>query len=1030
MTLGAAGTARQLDALQAALEAAAAGGSAAARGSSGGGAPAAAPGGGPHPCAPLALRAPALLEQSPAQLQQRLARLAAALEALSAPQGGGGGGGGSASASGAGARRPVAALAAALARGHPELLLARPQALLGRARELCRALGPETAAALASGRGGGALLAPLLQLRADHVRRRLESLRAMLPGLPPRQLLMLLGRRELRWEQLNFLRHARAVPAWGAHHPDGGGGANASSGGRGSSDGGGGGSSGGGGGGVAALQALHVGRLALCQEPGAFVRRHPEFPGWLALQHAVHPAPGEWGWRAEFDHGLVGSVLAEWLAGMPGRWPRLVALRANAAPLAAAARRRRAAGGGGSGGGGGRPGPGLRELQAMGEEAFRALAAGLPLQLPPPLLELPDADAMELLRLPAAGFDQAVAAHAQAWDALAAAAKAGPPAWGGELARWRDGLPAALGAAAAALGGHARRGCSAGSSGAEAEQEQARRGRVAAWWSGMLDAPARAARLRRLEFLARTSGGKGKGGRGAAPAPSLWAALVADDAAFAAAHPLFATWSAVAALAAGRPPWEAELADRDLSGAPLAAWLRLAASRLRRLQFLSLADGGGAWRLVGLREAVEMEDEAFSDLFPDFTYGAWRLMLGGGGDAGAAGADAGAAGSAAGGGKAVQASAVAGGDGRGRAKAARAGRRLVEAAPRLMEVVDVCPQWQAEARGWDAVRWQRVLRALRGPAGALVRAEFLLATTEGARGGGGAPAVAGGEGRGAAAGTRLPPLTTVLLQSAAAFDAAHPTFQLWAGLRAAAARVAPWRAELAAAAPGELRAALDAALAACAEEADGEEAAAAAQAGAGGAAEGSAAEQGPAEEAGDGGAAAAVEQEQQAARLNPAARRRAAAAVAAAAAAAATDEALARVEFLSTHRRWRALGARGGVLAALALPHAGFLECWPAFDPGASEAAAAAAAGAAAAAAAAALAAAAEPLLAPGALSGMRPPARDAALDSGRLKEVVALAPAWPARWRRALRGYAPGGLEQLLGAPEERFEYLRYVAA
>jgi hypothetical protein len=62
MTLGAAGTARQLDALQAALEAAAAGGSAAARGSSGGGAPAAAPGGGPHPCAPLALRAPALLE--------------------------------------------------------------------------------------------------------------------------------------------------------------------------------------------------------------------------------------------------------------------------------------------------------------------------------------------------------------------------------------------------------------------------------------------------------------------------------------------------------------------------------------------------------------------------------------------------------------------------------------------------------------------------------------------------------------------------------------------------------------------------------------------------------------------------------------------------------------------------------------------------------------------------------------------------------------------------------------------------------
>jgi hypothetical protein len=1009
-----------------------------------------------HPCAPLVLRAPELLMQSPSNTQQRLASLAAALHEVMTGSGSGAGGGAdalvahNAQASTAAAHR----VACALVRTSPELLLATGQTLSARVRELMRLLGPDAVAELCTPRHAQ-LLALLLLRRGEQLRRRFESLRAMLPGLLCRQLLVLMARRELRWEQLDFLRHTGAVPAWGAHHHRGrqqpafagGKGSSSSSsssstlGGRGS-DGGsasshgvggstdavsGGNESRGGGSSGGAVHALHVARLALTREPGAFARQHPEFPEWVALRQAVHAAPGESGWRAQFDRELVGPVLTAWLRGMAGRWPRLLVCRANFAALSAAeARQRRAqqraaiggAGGGGtavrgknSGGAGVHEGPllpSLQRLQAMNGAEWARIAGRLPVQLPPPLGELSDSEAMQLLRGGSGALAACVETYAAAWDAVAAEAAAGPPAWRSQLGRWRELLPAAVAETGATPGL-----CDADSPcPSKRDTQQALRQQLSRWWHCLLDEHGRAALLARLRFLRRMAG-SGGGQRGAAGA-QLWPALAASDEAFAADHPCYAAWCAVEALAHGRREWEAELADPSLSGGALAEWLRaVAAGPFERLRFLAVADGGAGWRACGLREAVAMDREAFADLFPDYSYGAWRLLLAdGGGDGGSQyGAEA----------SGQQELGGSGGDGRSAAtpgrnavllavsSAAAASRDVaqlhhtggtraakLQAAPTaaavaapasaqrsaelmgashdLMEIADRDPAWCAEARGWAPATWGRVLRAISRTPALLARANFLLAT-------GGASTSA----------TARPPLASVLRQSTQVFEAAHPPYALWSGARTAVAGVAPWRAQLEGWSPAECSAVLNAALEACCGA-------------------------GPAPSAAPSGARAgddpaAVSRGPQR-RVHPERERVAAAA----------SEALARLKFLAARGRWRRV--EGGLREALLMPRDALVRRWPQYDPPRAEVLAAQKAelerpprpewvGAKA--------------LQPGAFEALPARAR-AAAEAGRLEQLQRLAHTSPA-WELAFQQYNPRSLERMLLATPERVEHAAYLA-
>ncbi|GBF87296.1 hypothetical protein Rsub_00007 [Raphidocelis subcapitata] len=1080
MTLGAQGVEQRLDGLAAALVASAAPGqrprrrggrkelrgppavAATPEGPAAGGA---AGSGADHPCAPLVLRAPELLTQSAANTQQRLASLAAALHEIAGSGGGGsstssGGGSGGSTSGGIvgspetraahGAQAPAAAAhrtACALVRASPELLLMTGQTLAGRVRELRRLLGLEAVAELCTPRHA-ALLAPLLLRRGEQLRRRLESLQAMLPGLMPRQLLVLLGRRELRWDQLDFLRHAGAVPAWGAHHrtrqqPSGSGGECSSSssssgvldrggsgsGSSGSSSGvfdGGADSSGG------AVQALHVARLALTREPYAFARQHPEFPGWQALRQAVHAAPGECGWRAQFDRELVGPALTAWLRGMAGRWPRLLVCRANLAALSAAeARQRRAqqrAGPGGAADGGaagsGRAGgdggadedrarpllPSLQRLQGMDGVEWAVVAGRLPVQLPPPLGGLPDSEALGLLRAGSGALATRVAAYAAAWDAVAAEAAAGLPGWQLQLQRWRELLPAAIADAGAAWAGEGGAGPSE-----PGDHRQAELRALSSWWHCLLDDRSRAALLSRLRFLRRAAG---DGGEGPAAGAGLWPALAAREEAFAADYQGYAAWRAVVALARGRPEWEADLAGPALQGGALAEWLRaVAAGRLERLRFLAVTDGGGGWRACGLREAVVMDEDAFGDLFPDYRYGAWRLLLAGGGSSGGGGqhgglaaeepaalgrtpaseasSPAGSGAAAAPGGAARRRHAGNARAGEARAAAASAAapvlaRRsaaLMGVSHDLTEVADRDPAWCAEARRWTPATWRRALQAASKRPALLSRARFLLAT--------------GGAGAGAAA---RPPLASVLTQRAQTFEAAHPTFVLWSGLRAALAGIAPWRAQLEGWPPEECAEVLSAVLEACSAA-------------------------GPSDGATPSGAGAAADGQDAAGpqpHPHPHPRPQRRAQLGRERAAAATSEALARVKFLAARARWRRV--EGGLREALLAPRDALVRRWPQYDPPRAEALAALQA---------ALERPPQPpppdwvgpqALAPGIYEALPAHAR-AAADAGRLEALQRLAHT-SAAWEAALKQYGPRTLERMLVAAQERLEHAAYLAA
>lgn len=1020
-----------------------------------------------HPCGPLLLREPSLLLLSPALMQQRLAGLHSALQAMADAAGSGAGGPGATGGSGG-----LAGLAVRLAARRPALLMVQPQALAWRAPELVRLLGPATAATLLRGPCHDALLAPLLLARSDALRRLHTSLAATLPELPPRQVLALLGRGQLHWDQLDYLRHAGVVPAWGAHHPHHLPAADAAGIGDGAAGGSGAAAA------AAAQQALHVGRLALVQQPALFAGLHPDFHPWQALRRAAHVAPGEWGWRSEVDRELLGGELAGLLAGMTGRWARLLACRAhilapNPGGDGAAARQRRSAkqqqqrrqgqGSGAeaaAGAGAGLeaddappPFPSLRRVQAMGDAEWAAFSAArlAPGSRVPPLPALPDGEAMPLLACPNAKLQQRLAAYWAAWSALQHEVE-GCAAWEAELADWAGLLPAALAGqrhapaavrrAPAGAGAGAGGGSGGAPGGARMPGATTAGAQVAAWWGGhLLAEDARERLIQRLRFLRRAAP---TGAGGAGPPAGLWRALAASDAAFAADHPDYATWAAVAALARGRPGWEEELHHSpDLAGSALAAWLRGAAGAgLPRLQFLALAEGGDAWRACGLVEAVGMGEDAFADLFPHYRYGAWRLLLdappGGagtpapaprGGAAGSASAVSGQAGAAAAGKTGVAAGAAAaaaagpssaGLPAAAQALAAAAGARptrrsakLLGSVSAVMEVAERCEAWREEAQRWDEAAWRRVLRGIK-VAGAHSRAGFALAA---GRGGGGAGP---------------PPLASVLTMHPRAFEASQPLYPMWAALQAALAGVPAWQAELGSWGAQQLEGALRAALEVAESTVGGAPGGAAGGGGAptgegssGGAEEGAAAPapDAPAEAHAAGGAAQATGAD--GAGAAPAPRR--AGAWPPPQSDPCCQEVLRRVRFLTARRRWHTYG---GLAEALAHPRAGFAARWPQYDPDEVERQQAAALEREAAEVAAAEAAWVGPQhLAPGTLDALNPRAR-AAAEGGRLAELQRLAHSSPEYWEGAFRAYKPRTLEQLLLAPGERIERIRYAAA
>jgi hypothetical protein len=110
----------------------------------------------------------------------------------------------------------------------------------------------------------------------------------------------------------------------------------------------------------------------------------------------------------------------------------------------------------------------------------------------------------------------------------------------------------------------------------------------------------------------------------------IWDALTITDEQFTSRFPLQPLWAKTAAWVQGKQPWE-QTFWTDLQGVSLLDFLGLLrrdAQRVRRLEYLVTGRevGREGWRGIGLKEAVEMDQGGFVQLFPESKYRAWQML--------------------------------------------------------------------------------------------------------------------------------------------------------------------------------------------------------------------------------------------------------------------------------------------------------------------------------------------------------------------------------------------------------------------
>lgn len=310
----------------------------------------------------------------------------------------------------------------------------------------------------------------------------------------------------------------------------------------------------------------------------AWQQQQPLYARWEAVGKLAARAPAWWGWAAEFERGLSGEALQQWLQALGPEqqrrllwlaccgtswWPKTMGgkqwLRPPRASAPSSSEQQQehssaaTARASSSGAGGGARPLGLVAATQLPQHEFQALQPLYSSCLPASLADLPEREVLQLLGAQAAALQGSLAPHLWLWRVLREQAQ-GSEVWAQQLATWRESLPAALGSGKAAsfwrrlLKLHHE----------QAQQPRGGRGGAAA------PAAPRGA-LARLTFVQAAQ-------LHAAPGGGIWEALAATEPAFAAAFPHFETWQRARALLAEVSSWMEEL-EEGLHGKKLLQWL-------------------------------------------------------------------------------------------------------------------------------------------------------------------------------------------------------------------------------------------------------------------------------------------------------------------------------------------------------------------------------------------------------------------------------------------------------------------------
>ena len=110
----------------------------------------------------------------------------------------------------------------------------------------------------------------------------------------------------------------------------------------------------------------------------------------------------------------------------------------------------------------------------------------------------------------------------------------------------------------------------------------------------------------------------------------LWWALAYPEHNFTSRFPLYPLWLKTASWVQGKQSWE-DMFWGDLKGEGLLGMLGLLkrdTQRVKRLEYLVSGRevGREEWRGIGLKEAVEMDQQGFVELFPEAKYRAWQML--------------------------------------------------------------------------------------------------------------------------------------------------------------------------------------------------------------------------------------------------------------------------------------------------------------------------------------------------------------------------------------------------------------------